>query len=62
MEQQEHLEVSFATRLSTARMAELAKLYNEGASIAELAAKFHMTETNIRLALRRASKKESHAR
>ena len=43
-------------------MAELAKLYNEGASIAELAAKFHMTETNIRLALRRASKKESHAR
>ncbi|MDO5538105.1 MAG: hypothetical protein Q4F72_11330 [Desulfovibrionaceae bacterium] len=57
MSPQVELETTFATRLGADQLAELARLHREGATLAQLAAKYRMPESNIRLALRRAAKK-----
>ncbi len=57
MSPQEQLVTTFATSLASSDLAELARLSREGATTAQLAARFRMPEANVRMALRRAARK-----
>lgn len=50
-------ESSYATKLSNEELAELVQLYKNGATLAQLARKYKVTEIRIRLALKRATRK-----
>ncbi len=50
-------ESSYATKLSNEELAELVQLYKNGATLAQLARKYKVTEIMIRLALKRATRK-----
>lgn len=50
-------ESSYATKLSNEELAELVQLYKNGATLAQLARKYKVTELMIRLALKRATRK-----
>lgn len=49
--------MTFATRLGSDKLAEIARLAREGKTTAQIAVQFRMSEANVRLALRRAVKK-----